>query len=89
DPQPYLHHKAVGCIVSAAGWQAGATTLSSLRSTVHALRGWPTPLGVLVNSANRPFGPDGEALDHKLGEQLAILGTEVTAFARAQVSRYA
>jgi FMN reductase len=89
DPQPYLHHKAVGCIVSAAGWQAGATTLSSLRSTVHALRGWPTPLGVVINSINKPFGPDGEPLDPKVDQQLAILGAEVAAFARAQISRYA
>jgi FMN reductase len=89
DPQPYLQHKAVGCIVSAAGWQAGATTLSSLRSTVHALRGWPTPLGVVVNSMTKPFGPDGEVLDEKVGEQLAILGAEVVAFARAEVRRFA
>jgi FMN reductase len=88
DPEPYLSYKAVGCIVSAAGWQAGATTLSSLRSIVHALRGWPTPLGVIVNSANKPFGLDGEVLDSKVGEQLAILGTEVTAFARAQTKRF-
>jgi FMN reductase len=89
DPRPYLQHKAVGCIVSAAGWQAGATTLSSLRSTVHALRGWPTPLGVVVNSMTKPFGPDGEVLDDKVGEQLAILGAEVVAFARAEVRRFA
>lgn len=89
DPRPYLQHKAVGCIVSAAGWQAGATTLSSLRATVHALRGWPTPLGVVVNSMTKPFGPDGEVVDAKVGEQLAILGAEVVAFARAEVRRFA
>ncbi len=89
DPRPYLQHKAVGCIVAAAGWQAGATTLSSLRATVHALRGWPTPLGVVVNSMTKPFGPDGEIVDAKVGEQLAILGAEVVAFARAEVRRFA
>jgi FMN reductase len=89
DPRPYLQHKAVGCIVAAAGWQAGATTLSSLRATVHALRGWPTPLGVVVNSMTKPFGPDGEVVDAKVGEQLAILGAEVVAFARAEVRRFA
>jgi FMN reductase len=50
DERPYLDGRAVGCIVCAAGWQATATTLASLRSTVHALRGWPTPLGVTINS---------------------------------------
>jgi FMN reductase len=89
DERPYLHHKAVGCIVSAAGWQAGATALASLRATVHALRGWPTPLGVAVNSMTSPFGPGGEALDAKLAGQLDTLGAEVVAFARAEVRRFA
>lgn len=89
DEQPYLRHKAVGCIVSAAGSQAGATTLASLRATVHALRGWPTPLGVVVDSTTAPFGPCGEASDAKLAGQLARLGGEVVAFARAEVRRFA
>jgi len=89
DPQPYLHHKAVGCIVSAAGWQAGVTTLASLRATVHSLRGWPTPLGVVINSTTKPFGPAGEVLDAKVGEQLAMLGSEVTTFAKARVKHFA
>lgn len=53
DERPYLDGRAVGCVVTAAGWQAAATTLGSLRDTVHALRGWPTPLGVVVNTAGR------------------------------------
>lgn len=51
DPRPYLDGRPVGVIVVADGWQATATTLTSLRSIVHALRGWPTPLGVTVNAA--------------------------------------
>jgi len=51
DARPYLSGRAVGTIVTAAGWQACGTTLVSLRSTIHALRGWPTPYGVTVNSA--------------------------------------
>ncbi|MFI6347393.1 NADPH-dependent FMN reductase [Streptomyces sp. NPDC050560] len=81
DPEPYLHGKAVGCVVSTAGWQAGVTTLTSLRSTVHALRGWPTPLGVVVNSSAKPFLADGEAADPKVAEQLAALGEQVATFA--------
>jgi FMN reductase len=50
DERPYLDGRAIGCIVCAAGWQATATTLAALRSTVHALRGWPTPMGVTINS---------------------------------------
>jgi FMN reductase len=85
DPIPYIHGKAVGCIVTTSGWQAGVTTLTSLRSTVHALRGWPTPLGVVINSTTKPFGHNGELLDARVGEQLATLGEQVVAFARAQL----
>ncbi|HSZ40026.1 MAG TPA: NAD(P)H-dependent oxidoreductase [Trebonia sp.] len=87
DPQPYLDGKAVGCIVTAAGWQAGASTLAAVRSVVHALRGWPTPLGVVVNSLNNPFGPAGEILDAKLAGQLDVVGTQVVSFAQAGLAR--
>ena len=82
DPSPYLHDKAVGCIVTAAGWQAGAATLAALRATVHALRGWPTPLGVVINSAEPVFGPGGAVTDPKIAAQLGILGDQVVTFAR-------
>ena len=86
DPAPYLDGKAVGCLVTASGWQAGGTTLTSLRATVHALRGWPTPLGVVINSSDRPFGPDGTVTDAKVAGQLATLGEQVWSFARAQLA---
>lgn len=67
DDRPYLDGRPVGIIVAAAGWQACGTTLSSMRSVVHALRGWPTPLAVMVNSAEPPPSRDGEgALDAAL-----------------------
>jgi FMN reductase len=81
QPRPYLHDKPVGCIVTAAGWQAGATTLTSLRSTVHALRGWPSPLGVVINSATPQFDETGETIDPKVGEQLATMAKQVVMFA--------
>lgn len=81
DPEPYLHGKAVGCVVTAGGWQAGVSTLASLRATVHALRGWPTPLGVVVNSSTKPFGSDGAPVDSTVAGQLYTLGSQVTAFA--------
>lgn len=59
DERPYFDGRAVGCIVCAYGWQATMTTLISLRSIVHALRGWPTPLGVVINSAEEVFDGDG------------------------------
>jgi FMN reductase len=84
DPQPYLHDRAVGIIVAASGWQASASTLAAVRSTVHALRGWPTPLGVLVNSAAQPFAPDGTVADAGLSGRLAALADQVVDFARGR-----
>jgi FMN reductase len=86
DPTPYLDGKAVGCLVTASGWQAGGMTLSSLRATVHSLRGWPTPLGVVINSSDHPFGPDGSPADAKIAGQLTTLGMQVVSFARAQLA---
>ncbi len=53
DERPYLDGRAVGVVVTAAGWQACGTTLVSVRSAVHALRGWPTPFGLTMNSAEQ------------------------------------
>jgi len=80
--QPYLDGRAVGCIVCAAGWQATTSTLMSLRSTVHALRGWPTPLGVTINSS---AGADGDPVE-AASPQLAMMAGQVVAFARWQHS---
>jgi FMN reductase len=81
DERPYLDGRAVGCIACATGTQAGATTLMSLRMIVHALRGWPTPLGVSVNSAVPLFLADGQLRDGKVAEQLSVLGAQVVDFA--------
>jgi FMN reductase len=86
DPAPYLDGKAVGCLVTASGWQAGGTTLMSVRAIVHSLRGWPTPLGVVINSSDQPFRPDGTPATAKLAGQLATLGEQVASFARAQLA---
>jgi FMN reductase len=59
DARPYLDGRAVGAIVAAAGWQACGSTLAAVRSTIHALRGWPTPFGVTVNSAEHQAGANG------------------------------
>jgi FMN reductase len=79
DARPYLDGRAVGCIVCAAGWQATTTTLVALRSTVHALRGWPTPLGVAINSRHEA----GISTDPTLAAapQLRLLAMQVVEFA--------
>jgi FMN reductase len=80
DVRPYLDGRAVGVIVSAAGWQACGTTLVSVRSTVHALRGWPTPFGVTVNSAEQ------QADDPRVTGALEILAGQLIDFTSWQAA---
>jgi FMN reductase len=81
DPSPYLQGRAVGLISTGAGWQGAVVTLAALRSVVHALRGWPTPLGIPINTLEPSFDEKGECLSPKLKEQLEILAREVVDFA--------
>lgn len=78
----YLEGRAVGCIACAGGWQAIGSTLAHLRATVHALRGWPTPLGVAVNSSERTFDGDGRCLDATVASSLRQMAVQVVEFAQ-------
>ena len=82
DDRPYFEGRAVGLITVAAGWQATGTTLATLRSIVHALRGWPTPMAITVNSVMPVFAADGSVSDATLLKQLDILAQQVVGFAR-------
>jgi FMN reductase len=82
DRRPYLDRRAVGCIVTAFGWQGGGATLGSVRTIVHALRGWPTPLAVTLNTAEPLFNADGVCTDSKAVSQLALLTSQVVEFAQ-------
>jgi FMN reductase len=81
DKRCYLDGRAVGCIVTAAGWQASASTLAALRSIVHALRGWPTPFGATLNTTEKIFDATGTCRDEKVAVQLATVGRQVVEFA--------
>jgi FMN reductase len=82
DRRPYLEGRAVGCIVTAFGAQTGGTTLSALRSVIHALRGWPTPLGVALNATEGLFDSEGNCTDAKAVNQMGIMARQVVEFAR-------
>jgi FMN reductase len=82
DASVYLDGMAVGCIAVASGWQATTSTLQSLRQVVHALRGWPTPLGVAINSSVTRFCDDGRPDDESAASQLRTVGEQVVEFAR-------
>jgi FMN reductase len=81
DARPYFHDRAVGVIVTAFGWQGAGTTLTSVRTIVHALRGWPTPLGLTLNTAEPLFDGDGRCIDPKMQAQFALLARQVVEFA--------
>jgi FMN reductase len=88
DTRPYLDGRAVGCVTSAMGWQAAVSTLTALRSIVHALRGWPTPLGVPLNTAEVRFEADGTCSDPRAVESLRLVGRQVAEFALGEVGHH-
>ncbi|WP_447755430.1 NADPH-dependent FMN reductase [Sphingopyxis fribergensis] len=86
DAQPYFDGRAVGLIAVAGGWQAAGSTLATLRSITHALRGWPTPMAVTANSSQPLFGPDGLVADPGMETQLQIMAGQVMTFARMKAA---
>ncbi|MGH3827047.1 MAG: NADPH-dependent FMN reductase [Pseudonocardiaceae bacterium] len=82
EPRPYLDGRAVGCVAMALGWQAAVTTLGALRSIVHALRGWPTPLGAALNSTQVRFDDRGVPSDPAIDRTLRTIGEQVVQFAQ-------
>ncbi|MGH2793088.1 MAG: NADPH-dependent FMN reductase [Actinomycetota bacterium] len=82
DAQPYFAERPVGCIATGAGWQGTVTALEGLRTVVHTLRGWPTPLGAAINTAQPAFSPDGDPIDERVAFQLTTVAQEVMRFVR-------
>lgn len=81
DPSPYFEGRAVGLIVCANGWQATGATLTALRSIVHALRGWPTPLGVAINTTEQNFDAENSLANPATKQQLSVVAEQVVQFA--------
>ncbi|MQA91421.1 MAG: FMN reductase [Gemmatimonas sp.] len=86
DDPPYLTGRPVGCVATAFGWQAAVTTLVTLRQVVHALRGWPSPLGVAINMADHPLDADGNLVEDRARELLSTVAAEVCGFALARAA---
>ena len=83
DGRPYLDGRPVGCVATAYGWQAAVNTLTTLRQIVHALRGWPTPLGIALNAAGGLTDDDGAISDPRIMESIQIMATQIFDFAAA------
>lgn len=85
DPDgPYLDGRAVGCAAVAHGWQAAVGALHQLRQVVHALRGWPTPYGAVINSSEVRLD-DPSAVPATV-DQLHLVGHQVVEFARMRMA---
>jgi FMN reductase len=76
DERPYLEGRAVGLIATAYGDQATMSTLHTLRSVVHALRGWPTPMGATLRVHQGLFSPGGHCLEDRARMQLELVGQQ-------------
>jgi FMN reductase len=83
DDRTYLDGLPIGLIVTAHGWQAVGSTLAALRSIVHSLRGWPTPLGVGINASGGMFS-QGICTDEGVNEQLKLVAEQVMLRAEAR-----
>jgi FMN reductase len=75
DDRPYLRDLPVGLIATGDGWQGPNSTLASMRQIVHALQGWPTPLGVAHNVT------DGGGIE-PVRHHLELMASQVVRFAR-------
>lgn len=80
DARPYFSGRAVGCIATAGGWPGAVNTLGALRDIVHALRGWPTPLGAAINSSEHVFDEGGKCLVTRVSQMLELIAGEVIGF---------
>jgi FMN reductase len=87
DATPYFHGKAVGAVITASGWQAAGTALMSLRSIIHAMRGWPTPFGAALKVTSDLFDEAGACREAKDAWQLATVAEQVVDFAKMRAGR--
>jgi FMN reductase len=82
DEKPYFEGKVVGCIICANGAQTMGTSLTTLRSVVHALRGWPTPYAATLETNALTSAIEAETWLPRL----KLVAEQVTAFANSDMS---
>jgi FMN reductase len=88
-PQPFLDGRALGCVAIGAGDQGAASTLQTLRTVGHALRSWPTPMGVALSRSRADLTEDGEPADGQARSQLRLMTDQVITLARLNARRRA
>ncbi|TYR62721.1 NADPH-dependent FMN reductase [Streptomyces parvus] len=88
-PQPYLDGRALGCVSVGLGEQGAASTLQTLRTVGHALRGWPTPMGVALSNSRTSMDEHGAPFDEHARAQLKVMLQQVLTLARLNARRRA
>jgi FMN reductase len=81
DPAPYFAGRAVGCVATGSGWQGANSTLNALRNVIHALRGWPSPLGIAINTQPVLFDSEGECTIGSVSDAMRIMAAQLVDFA--------
>ncbi|MPV87625.1 FMN reductase [Georgenia ruanii] len=79
----YFDGLAVGCISVAYGWQASVSALQHLRGVAHALRAWPTPLGVALNTSVNSMETIAQDPTNHHAIQLTTVASQVVRFTQA------
>ncbi|MFD3336183.1 NAD(P)H-dependent oxidoreductase [Streptomyces sp. NPDC058700] len=80
-PVPYLEGRPIGTVAVGAAAQGAVSTLTTLRTIGHALRGWPTPVGVAVDrvpaadTAGEQPAPDAARLLQMVSQVVWLGGT--------------
>lgn len=80
DERVYLDGVPVACVATAYGWQGAVHTLGALRDIVHALRGWPTPLGLAINGAEPGVLEDGQIVSPTVNQQIGLIADQLLSF---------
>ena len=83
DERVFLDGRAVGLVVAAGGWQGAGVTLSAMRDMVHALRGWPTPVGIATGGGTL-FDADGILQDPATRKAVADQAQQLVEFTGAR-----
>lgn len=78
----YFEERPVACVATGGGWQGAAATLSALRAIVHALRGWPIPLGIIINSRDAAVIDAAPRLPDDLVRSLESAAAQLLEFIR-------
>lgn len=81
-PKLYLEGKVVGLMAVAGGQFAAPQAISAMWHSARALKLLVSPTAVPISRGKQLFDPEGNLLDEKTADQIAVLGREITELSR-------